>query len=874
MRNQHFSSTDTLNHRPNNDLKSPDAHHNANNKMASCILDSSHAAHLKPAQKSCLENETSTLPDITPLYHKTCDTTGYKPANTSRIHSNKYNTFKDISRLLQPDITHFVEIDQQFIADEIAKLAYQHGTRMICKSDMGTGKTYAQAAYIAANLDGKITVIISSFKSLVSGSKERLDALLAERKLNLRSAHYTDSEQLILEADVVHTTLHNLPKIKSLLGDRIGRVIIDESESAARIVKSKIMNENRSQVIDALREIANSNASIILLDAHVGASTYAFCNSFLSGKWLFLNNKYTRWGDVSYRWIVDPEKGFDGNNEKGGIDAVANYLKDDKKIFVTTGSHEQADRIYNALHKMGLLEGLAVLRAYSDENHGDSPALTACKANHDLFNNYDLVIGTPAIGTGISIEPRDGVPHFYTVVSFFVRAEQSPDATSAMQMPFRVRKTISNTIDCVACNMSPNKKKTPDFVLQSDLRNKIDLYNHLITNHPTTKDDDKVKLGIFGDYAAFESAMQMRDGYEWENYFDVINQEFASKGMTRLEDNMIIPTQELINADKEARADAKRNKMLATYEAKGITQEQASAIEFKLKIGSEVNGNDKLSLKKFKLIRDYADEGYQDDEESFAKLLKKKDRSYMSSVKNIENSHLSLAVVNKVQQTFATHEHFALDATSLDGVKIKTEWKLDNILRKAIKLDVVNGVHAIGRKTITKSDLTSQIDGREVTRRLAELIDEWNATHSEGRMNRKALNENAVEFVSKLIKQRFRLHLSVKNDVITIKDEQPVIDLLNMHTRRGTVLGLAKLVEAVDKYDEQKASEAQELAKKPAKRDATALLREAWKQAGQPCSFAEVLNIFVGDMGDIESTSGYSVEALIVGLNANLRRVA
>lgn len=781
----------------------------------------------------------------------------------------------NISALLRPKISKNITVNTQYIGDELRAAVAASGCRVIGWSDMGTGKTYAEAGYIADNLDGKITVVVSALKSLVAGSKERMDKLLAELGLTIRSAHYTDSDQSIMEADLVHTTVHNLPKVWAILGDRIGRVIIDESESAAVMMTSSIMNKNRSEVAKALYEIASSSASIILLDAHVGAATYAFCNSYLPSKsWVLLTNEYTRWGGVSYNWIVDAEKGFDGNAEKAGITKVSKLINEGKKVFVTVGSKEQAKRIYNALRKLGALEGLAVLKAWSDDMYGDSPALTACKADHDLFNNYDLVIGTPAIGTGISIEPRKGVPHFYAVVSFFVRAEESPDAVSAMQMPFRVRKTQSDIIFCVACNMSPNKKKTPDFAIQRDFLEGVKLYDELRNNYPDAAEDSRVKRNLFGTYAAFAGALQMNDSYLWDNYFDVINQEFIRKGMTRLDDSKDTANEAVVDADKSARIDAKRDVFLSIYEAKGITQDQASAIEFKLKIGSEVNGNDKLSLKKFKIIRDYADECYQDDEESFAKLLNKKNRSYMSSVKNMANSYISLAVVNKVQQTLATHEHFALDATSLDAVKIKVEWKLDNILRKAIKLDVVDGVHTTGRKTISKSDLTSKDDGRSITQSLLAIADEWNATHSEGRMNRKALNENAVEFVSKLIKQRFRLHLSVKNDVITIKDEQPVIDLLNMHTKRGTVLGLAKLVEAVDKYDEQKASEAQELAKKPAKRDAVALLREAWKQAGQPCSFAEVLNIFVGDMGDIESTSGYSVEALIVGLNANLRRVA
>ena len=52
------------------------------------------------------------------------------------------------------------------------------------------------------------------------------------------------------------------------------------------------------------------------------------------------------------------------------------------------------------------------------------------------------------------------------------------------------------------------------------------------------------------------------------------------------------------------------------------------------------------------------------------------------------------------------------------------------------------------------------------------------------------------------------------------------------------------------------------------------VLKQAWVEAGKPCHFDDVLNIFLPYRAEIEDDNGYSVEALITGIRANFGAAA
>ena len=76
-------------------------------------------------------------------------------------------------------------------------------------------------------------------------------------------------------------------------------------------------------------------------------------------------------------------------------------------------------------------------------------------------------------------------------------------------------------------------------------------------------------------------------------------------------------------------------------------------------------------------------------------------------------------------------------------------------------------------------------------------------------------------------------------------------------------------MQAID--TEQAANAEQEQIEQPKKKDAVAILKQAWLDADKPCNFDDVLAMFLPDRQYIEDENGYSVSALTKGIFANVR---
>ena len=779
------------------------------------------------------------------------------------------NVSRNVSQLIKPNIINVLTTNTQYVSDSM-RCIIANNQRVFIRSDMGTGKTYGMADAITDALPHGVVIVITHLTSLVKGNEERLTTLLKEHGVTARIAHYSDDKVMdVADAQLIFTTLHSLHSVIDRIGgaSRVSLAMFDESESIAQIMTADIMDKSRERVMTALDDLAVSGCKVVMLDAHLGESTYAFCNAYLNEDWVLLNNAYQRWANNEYQWIKSDNK----NAEKSGIAKADELLKAGKKVFITSGSKSQAIRIYNTLKKIGLIESLKILKAWND---GDSVELQACKDNHDLFNDYDLVIATPSVGTGISIDARNGESNFDCVVSFIVRHKSTPDAVAAMQMPFRVRQTRENKIWLVECDHAPDSVNgLPEFAIQRDVKKQIELVTNLIDQHKDAIENPAVRNLIFSTYAGFAGAIALHKSNLWSGFWGTINTEFNRKGMTRAPDILANDGDEKIKeADKAARVEAKEEELLKLFEANDLHQEQAAAIEAKVRFGNAISAADKLALEKHKLVSYYADDDYNPlDLKAFKGLKAMQKRGYMAGCARTANAQLPLPEINKIMKAWTIAGTRQKDATSMDAIRLKTEWKLDRVLCDVVGLVCNDGVYQIGKNTVTQRDLTSQSNGRETTRKLSELIDEWNATHTDQRLNRKQLQDDAVTFLGKLLSSRLKLDVKYKDGFIAVADNQPAIDLLNKHSARGAV-GLAKLVQAID--TEQAANAEQEQIEQPKKKDAVTVLKQAWADAGKPCSFDNVLSMFLPYRDGMEDDNGYSVEALITGIRANFGAAA
>ena len=390
----------------------------------------------------------------------------------------------------------------------------------------------------------------------------------------------------------------------------------------------------------------------------------------------------------------------------------------------------------------------------------------------------------------------------------------------------------------------------------------------LIDQHKDAIENPAVRNLIFSTYAGFAGAIALHKSDLWGNFWGVINAEFERKGIKRGSDILAVDDEDIKLADKAARFEAKENALLDLFEANDLHQEQAAAIEVKARFGNAISAADKLSLEKYKLVSNYADDDYNpQDLNAFKSLKAKQKRGYMAGCNRSANAQLTLTEINKIAKAWTITGLRQKDATSMDAVRIKVEWKLDRILCDVVGLSCTDGVYQITATTVQAGDLTSKEKGHSVTRQLSELLDEWNATHADQRLNRKLLQDDAVTFVGKLLSSRLKLDVKYKDGFIDIGSKQPAVTLLNKHSARGAV-GLAKLVQAIET---EQAANIEDQAEQPRKKDAVTMLKQAWSDAGKPCSFDDVLTMFLPDRAEIEDENGYSVGTLITAIRANIR---
>ncbi len=297
--------------------------------------------------------------------------------------SQANNVPRNVSRLVKPSIISHLSVNEQYIGDTM-RCTIDKNKRVLVRSDMGTGKTFGMVGAIIDALPRGVVIVVTHLKALVKGNENRIMELLQKSGVIVRYAHYSDSSSIdIADAQLVFTTLHNLHSVVDKIGgaERVSLAMFDESESVAQMMTADIIDKSREQTITALESLAASGCKLVMLDAHLDASTYAFGNAFIGGgEWVMLDNKYQRWAGTTYQWIkADSDS---KNAEKAGIEKVVELLKAGKNVFVTSGSKAQANRAYNVLKKLGLLNNREVLKAW-----GDSKELQDCKDNHDLFND-------------------------------------------------------------------------------------------------------------------------------------------------------------------------------------------------------------------------------------------------------------------------------------------------------------------------------------------------------------------------------------------------------------------------------------------------------------------------------------------------------
>jgi hypothetical protein len=537
------------------------------------------------------------------------------------------------------------------------------------------------------------------------------------------------------------------------------------------------------------------------MDAHCDLGTYLLSSVFTDTSYTLLANTHQVWSGHTYSW-------HDGRD--AGVSLIRDLIDGGKRVFITATTAGQAKKLHMALERLGVLAGLRVLAAYPSDDDKDSEELRDAKDNQEMFKTYDVVIASPTVGVGISIDGE----WFDSVVSLFIRDKDAPSALGAMQMPFRVRNIGDKHIHLVKVDQIERGRKLSEWQIMQDQK----AYEGILSLMDAHSFDDAEKSKMYGllsmRHGHFESRLDVHDSEMFGDYYNLIDREFSDKGIQLV---TACPVAEMDKPYEGLNKAIKEKRKADIIAAPVITPAECADIENRTKYQPRtVTASEKMAVQKHHVIAAYhATPDATPTEAELLEHLAKADKGIATGRNNLARSTTKETDINIMQKHYRTSR----DAADKRGAFVKEQWRLDRVLLSASGVTVSEtGTYALtNNEPITASKLTSKEKGWSVTRKLIDLASSWNATKPDTRISIKAVKENPCQVVKKLLETRLKLICKYSNGKktreatgdysFTVEKEQPVIDNLNMMIETRGVFGdlrvLAQLSaeDAVSKMD-------------------------------------------------------------------------
>jgi len=312
------------------------------------------------------------------------------------------------------------EADKKYLEASDAKL--KGNDTLLVRSHMGTGKTYA---VMKGNID-KLLSEKQHAKILVLSSRQQLCQNIAkDTGLN----YYQDVKKMKTAQEKKQASCRIVACVNSIgmlnLSFNYDLIIIDESElTFIHLLGGTIAANERKRTLNDLYSLLNQANNVICLDAFISRVTHdAMCDAGRKNIRL-LNNSYNPWSKVNIDWYTDKTKLTEATN---------NIIKTGENVFIfcntKTGAKQKEDYYKrNFTNKK-------ILCIHADNIKED--VQQACTHNTALLKEYDIVIASPTIEAGFSIELEE----FKNVVGFFVHTKEGTGAAlSSLQQLGRARK--------------------------------------------------------------------------------------------------------------------------------------------------------------------------------------------------------------------------------------------------------------------------------------------------------------------------------------------------------------------------------------------------------------------------------------------------
>lgn len=257
----------------------------------------------------------------------------------------------------------------------------------LLRCPIGSGKTTA-ISKITKNISGTI-LVISPLQSLAKEISYKFNLENYQDYQDYSSPDYAKITEL-QKLSICLNSLYKLLDKDGKLVRKFDMVVIDEIQQVIRRLPTKI--KKKTKVLSALKQIIQQADHLVLMDAHIDSLTINLLKKWLPKEQFFvLLNEYQ----------VGKDRNILLYDHEGMIlDKALEALNNDQKVFIVSNSRKAAWEAFYFLQSATGKKGLAI----TGDNSGDKPVEKFFSNVNREVLNYDFIVASPSITSGISID--------------------------------------------------------------------------------------------------------------------------------------------------------------------------------------------------------------------------------------------------------------------------------------------------------------------------------------------------------------------------------------------------------------------------------------------------------------------------------------
>jgi len=431
-------------------------------------------------------------------------------------------------------------VDGKYIDAELLKsnIAESGKKAVLLCAGLGVGKSTA-AAKMMLSSDNRCGMAITHRVKL---THQLCDTFDAERYDDVKEADggYTPER--------IGTTIHSLDKVLGLeLSNHSinnGLVLIDEIESVANELNQSATLSSPHKAVAALAKVASSSRTVIGADAHISTQSVALLvqMGFELADILLVNIERPEFAGRNVE-VFRQDDGL-GNSSFAALTTEAKKLLDQgRKVTVVGLSRTKLEQLKEQLKDI-TPQSIMVTSQISDS--------VVRQLTAETYQNFDLVVLSPSMSTGISFDGDKSYNHADTVLVHAANNGGTGSPFDALQALFRDRNPGSIKIyyDSVDEPLSDASR------IATYAKNRFNLIDEIVSENNDLKVRREKHLPNDESVRSFLLCNQIRQAEDKINFFNILLDELNYKGayvsaLSTAEPEKDDVTQEMLQATKE-----------------------------------------------------------------------------------------------------------------------------------------------------------------------------------------------------------------------------------------------------------------------------------------------------------------------------------